>query len=125
MRNLLVACACGLAALPASADTTFVGASAAWDCAKEPSVHIMHGGGRYVFKGSCRTISIEGGDNQLTIEAVDLLQVVGAGNAVEVGTLDTAKIVGADNRLTWRRARSGDRPKVSVIGADNQIARAR
>jgi hypothetical protein len=126
MRTLLAACAILLAPISAGADKTFTGTrSGAWDCAKEPTVHIMRGGGSFAFKGSCRLITVEGGDNRLTVEAVDQLHIVGGGNLVDVGTLDTAHIVGADNRVTWKRARSGDEPEVSAIGAGNQVRQAR
>jgi hypothetical protein len=125
MRNHLLVCAIALAPVLAHADKTFIGtAQGAWDCAKEPSVHIMRGEGSYVFKGACRIVTIEGGDNRLTIEAVDNLRIVGGSNVVDVGTLGAASIIGADNKLTWKAARAGDRPKISAIGADNQISQA-
>jgi hypothetical protein len=124
--KLLVALLIALAPLAAHADKTFAGTSSGqWDCAKEPSVHILHGAGNYVFKGSCKRITVEGGDNRLVIEAVDALQIVGAGNIIDVGTLDTAHIIGANNTLTWRKARAGDQPRISAIGADNKIGPAR
>ena len=126
MRNHLLVCAIALAPVAAQADRTLTGtAQGAWDCAKEPSVHIMRGEGSYAFKGVCRVVTIEGGENRLTIEAVDNLRIVGGNNVIDVGTLGAANIIGAGNKLTWKAARAGDRPKISAIGADNQISQAR
>jgi hypothetical protein len=126
MKNLVIVCAIVLAPALTNADKTFTGTkNATWDCAKEPNIHIMRGGGSYTFKGACKVIAIEGGDNKLVIEAVELLQIVGAGNTVDVGTLDTVNIVGAKNQVTWKKAKSGDLPKTSAIGADNKLGQAR
>jgi hypothetical protein len=114
------------APLAARADKTFTGTrQGRWDCAKEPNVHILHGEGSYVFKGHCNVITVEGGNNQLVIEAVDALRVVGGNNTIDVGALDSASIIGAHNRLTWKRAQSGDRPQITAIGADNKVGQAR
>jgi len=126
MRNLLVVCAIALLPLAARAEKTFTGtADGAWDCAKEPSVHILRGEGTYAFKGACKTIRVEGGNNKLTIEAVDTLRIVGGGNAIDVGALGAASIMGSGNKLTWRTAQSGAEPRVSTVGAGNQVSRAK
>ncbi|HMG53701.1 MAG TPA: DUF3060 domain-containing protein [Kofleriaceae bacterium] len=126
MRHLIFALPILLASLPATADKTITSnKTAAWDCAKDPTVHIMHGNGSYRFKGSCKSIIVQGGNNQVVVEAVEQLQILGGNNTIEVGALDTASIVGADNKLTWRKAMSGDQPKVSTVGAGNQIAQAK
>jgi hypothetical protein len=121
-KHLLLGCAIALAPLVAAADKTFTGASqGAWDCGKDPSVHILRGAGSFKFKGSCATIVVEGGSNKLVIESVDSLQIVGASNKIEVGTLGAVKVVGSVNQLTWKRAKSGDAPEVSAIGTGNEI----
>jgi hypothetical protein len=126
MRNLLVVCVIAVAPLAARAGKTFTGtADGAWDCAKEPSVHILRGEGTYAFKGACKTIAVDGGNNKLTIEAVDTLRIVGGGNAVEVGALGAASIMGSGNKLTWRTAQTGDQPRISTVGANNQVARVK
>src|ERR1041385_6073149 len=122
MRKLLIGCAIALAPALAGADKTFTSAkNAAWDCAKEPTVHIMHGDGSYTFKGACKLISIQGGQNKLMIESVDLLSITGGSNVIEVGTVETIKIIGAKNQLTWKKAKSGDKPRISAIGAENKL----
>ncbi|HET9989290.1 MAG TPA: hypothetical protein VFQ65_12255, partial [Kofleriaceae bacterium] len=55
----------------ASADKSFTAEkSATWDCAKDASVTIMHGNGKYTFKGACKDITVNGGHNVLAIENV-------------------------------------------------------
>jgi hypothetical protein len=119
MKTLAVL-AIALAPLTAVADKSFVGENAAWDCSKDPVVNITRGSGSYTFTGKCTTIAIQGGDNKLTIESVDSLKIVGGGNQIAVDTIDTIKIVGAGNKLTWKKAKSGAKPKVSAVG-DNTI----
>lgn len=126
MRRLVIGCALALTPALASADKTFTGTKeGAWDCAKEPTVHIMRGDGSYTFKGACKLISIQGGENKLTIESVDMLSITGGSNVVNVGTVDTIKIIGAGNQVTWKKAKSGDRPKTSAIGADNRFEQSK
>lgn len=126
MRKLFIGCAIALAPALASADKNFTaGKGAAWDCGKEPTVHIMHGDGNYTFKGACKLISIQGGQNKLTIESVDMLSITGGGNTIDVGTVDTVKIIGANNQLTWKAAKSGDKPKISAVGAGNKFEQAK
>src|SRR5258708_29185771 len=79
-----------------------------WNCKKDPVVHIGNGKGTYTFKGACTSISVGGGQNKLTIEAVDTLDVGGAKNTIKIGTVDTIRVGGADNTITWKKAKSGD-----------------
>jgi hypothetical protein len=122
MKKLFVICAIALVPALASADKTFTGTKdGAWDCAKEPNVRIMRGQGTYTFKGACTAITVQGGNNKLTIESVDSLQITGGGNQITVGTLDSVAIVGANNSVTWKKAKSGDKPKSSAVGSDNKV----
>jgi hypothetical protein len=126
MRKLVIGCAIALVPALASADKTFTSAkNAAWDCAKEPTVHIMHGEGNYTFKGACKLISIQGGQNKLIIESVDVLSVTGGSNVVDIGTVDTIKVIGANNQVTWKKAKSGDKPRTTAIGADNKFEQSK
>jgi len=117
----LIALAFVLVPTIAAADKSFVGGQGDWDCGKDPVVSITRGQGNYTFTGKCTTISIQGSDNKLKIEAVDSLKIVGAGNEITVDTIDSIKIVGAGNKLTWKQAKSGDKPKVSAVGGSNKI----
>jgi len=123
MRRLIFALA--LVPTVALADKSFVGATANWDCGKDAVVNITQGSGNYTFTGKCTTISIQGGENKLKIESVDSLKIVGGNNVIEVDTIDSIKIVGAGNKLTYKNAKAGAKPKVSAVGANNSIDKAK
>ena len=98
---------------------------AAWDCAKDPVVHIGNGKGTYTFTGTCTTIEVGGGSNTLTIEAVDTLQVGGAKNTITVGTVATIDVGGSGNTITWKKAKSGDKPTMKGQPEKNTITQAK
>ena len=111
-----------LAPALAHADKTYNGGKGAtWDCAKDPTVFINHGKGTYTFKGACKSIKINGGENKLTIEEVDKLDVSGAKNTIDIDEVEAINIVGAENTLTWKKTKSGDKPAVKVVGQGNKI----
>jgi hypothetical protein len=95
-----------------------------WDCKKDPVVHIGNGDGKYTFKGACKTISVGGGENKLTIDRVDLLEVDGAENTITVGTVDTIDVGGSDNKITWKKAKTGDKPTIKGQPDKNTVAQA-
>ena len=99
--------------------------SGAWDCAKDPVVHIGNGAGKYTFKGTCTTIDVGGGMNTLTIEAVGTLSVGGAKNTITVGTVDTIDVGGSGNTITWKKAKSGDKPTMKGQPDKNTITKAK
>ncbi len=106
----------------ARADKAFVTqAKATWDCKKDPVVTITHGHGTYTFKGDCKSITLTGGENTLTIESSDAVSIQGGHNTIAIGTADTITILGADNTVTYKKAKSGDKPTVSSTGANNKV----
>jgi len=117
---LLLVLAPGVAAADKSLDK-----GTAWDCKKDPVVSIGNGKGKYTFKGACTSISVGGGENTLTIEAVDTLQVAGAKNTITVGTVDTIDVGGAGNTITWKKAKSGDKPTMKGQPDKNTITQAK
>ena len=123
MRNivaLLIVLASGLA----SADKDLA-KSGTWDCKKDPVVLIANGDGKYKFKGACKKITVAGGENTLTIETVDTLDVPGAENKITVGTVDTISVAGADNTITWKKAKSGDKPTLKGQPDMNKISQGK
>jgi DUF3060 family protein len=115
-----------LAPTLALADKTYQGGKGAtWNCAKDPTVVINHGKGTYTFKGACTSITVNGGANKLTIEAVDKLTLNGAQNTIDLGEVSAIAIVGAANTITWKKARSGDKPEVTVVGTGNKVDQAK
>lgn len=117
--------ALAIAPLAAHADKAFTGGKGTnWDCAKDPVVSINHGRGNYKLVGKCKSISINGADNKLDIESVDVLNVSGALNRITVGTLDEVVMSGSGNKITYKAAK-GDKVKSQVSGINNSIDAAR
>jgi hypothetical protein len=132
---LLLVCA------PATAETTLT-KGGAHDCGKAPAVKITTGKGTYRFKGKCTQISVNGGknkvtvewadkvhvggsDNTLTIGGADDLDVGGSGNTVNIDTIGTIDVGGKRNKIRWKKAKSGDQPKVTDHAAGNTITQAK
>jgi hypothetical protein len=99
--------------------------SGAWDCKKDPVVHIDNGAGKFRFTGPCKLISVGGGQNTLAIEAVETLEVGGAENTITVGTVGTIDVGGSDNTITWKKARSGDKPTLKGQPDKNKISQGK
>jgi DUF3060 family protein len=122
---LLIAIAPMIAPMTARADKLFTkGQGTTWDCRKDPRVDIKHGLGTYTFTGKCATINVDGFENQLTIESVDMLTVNGSMNTVTVGTVDEVSVTGGDNKVTYQTAKSG-KVTANTMGAENTIEQAR
>ena len=126
MRTLLIALILVTPLSLARADKDFTGGKGAtWDCKTDPSVNINHGKGTYTFKGECKHINVNGGHNTLTIENVGELDINDASNTVNVTTVGTINLVGADNKITWKKAQSGDKPTISTVGDNNKVTQAK
>jgi hypothetical protein len=109
----------------AHADKTFnKGKGASWDCGKDPSVVINHGRGNYKLTGACKTISVTGGENQLTIDTVDTLTIVGASNTIAIGTADSITVTGSGNKITYKTAKSG-KVQTTTVGTGNSVDQAK
>jgi hypothetical protein len=93
----------------------------AHDCARQPTAVINEGAGNYRFVGPCTRIAINGGDNTVSIESIEALSVNGSTNTVTIGSADRISVNGAENKITYRKGISAARPKLSVIGEDNQV----
>jgi hypothetical protein len=106
----------------ARADKAFrTGKGTAWDCKEDPVVSIAHGAGTYTFKGSCRSISLIGGNSTLTIESVESLSISGASNKITADSIGSISIVGSKNTVTYKSGLHGDAPSVSKVGTDNVV----
>jgi hypothetical protein len=114
------------ASTAARADKSFTGGKGGtWDCAKDPTVVINTGNGTYTFKGACKSISVNGGSNKLTIAGVDELNLTGAKNKIDVDEVGAINIIGTDNAIRWKKTKSGDKPDTSVVGNGNTIDKAK
>jgi hypothetical protein len=100
----------------ALADKSFSGgAGGAWDCTSDPVVVITGNNAHYAITGACRSISIAGGHNALTIIKVGTLDVTGTANTIAVDSVDAIDINGADNAITYK----GGKPKLVQLGRNN------
>ena len=100
------------------ADKSFsAGAGGTWDCTDDPVVVITGANAHYAITGACRSISVAGGHNALTIAKVGTLDVTGRANTIEVDAVDAIDVNGAGNTITWR----GSKPKITQLGQDNAI----
>jgi hypothetical protein len=112
-----------IASSVARADKAFrTGKGTAWDCKQDPVVSIDHGNAAYSFKGSCKTISVNGGHNTLSIENSATLNVTGGDNRVTIDAVDTINLIGSNNTVTYKSALHGDGPTVNKVGSNNVVA---
>lgn len=124
--NKLALLLCMIAPTVAVADKQFAkGKGATWDCTKDPVVIINHGSGSYTFKGTCTSLTVNGGKHKLAIERADTLTLNGAKNTVTIGTAGTIIVNGSKNQVTWKQAASGDEPTVTTSGTANKIEKAK
>jgi hypothetical protein len=116
------AIACLVSSSIAQADKIYrAGRGATWDCKQDPVVSILHGNGKYTFTGTCKSITLTGGNNTLTIATTDSISITGAHNKIAIDTVDAINIVGSHNTVTYKGAANGDKPSVSQIGTNNVI----
>lgn len=92
------------------------------DCAKQPQVAINKAKGTYKITGTCKSVSVSGGDNTLSIEAVTSLSVTGKGNVITVGKADKIATLGAANRVTYGSGLTGTLPAISTVGSNSVVA---
>jgi len=112
------------------------------DCKKKPNWSTGDGDGSYRFTGPCKKISVGGGENRLWIqsaetvdlggggnkvfaESINLLDIGGSENSVAVGTVGTISVGGADNTVTWKKAKSGDKPTMKGQPQMNKIVQVK
>jgi hypothetical protein len=89
-----------------------------WDCAKDPVVRISQDKGTFGFLGECKRITVSGKNNVLSIASVKKVVVSGRSNLVQVEEVGTIAVSGRGNQVTWTKALSGDKPKITKSGAN-------
>jgi hypothetical protein len=105
----------------ALADQDIRAKTATIDCAKDPNVAITAGEGSYTLKGVCDKVSINGGQNTVTIESVKKLGINGSGNKVKVATAEKIAIVGSNNDVEWNKGPAGKKPTIGSVGENNKV----
>ena len=91
-----------------------------WDCAKDPKVRITQDKGTFGFLGECKSITVVGKKNVLSIASTTKVVVGGSGNLVQIEEVGTIAVSGKNNQVTWVKAKSGDKPKITK-GRGNSV----
>src|SRR5262245_60763684 len=110
---------------PARAEKVYTGdKTITFDCGKDPEVTISTNKAKITLTGTCKGVTLTGGDNTVSIDAVDELvwtggpntftintvrEIVanGNGNTLKIGTLGALTINGDNNSFVWKQAKSG------------------
>src|SRR5450432_3815698 len=99
------------------------------DCAQSPATSVTADDSSYVFKGACKFVGVNGDRNVVTIESVDVLQVLGGKNKITVRVVDSLDLDGKwslDNEVVWKSAKSGGKPTLTGSQiSKNKVTRAR
>lgn len=107
---VILALAAGVAAVPAHAQAEFTGAgeTSELDCGGS-AARIEGASNVLTITGACSSLTILGASNQITID---------------LSSKSTIRVEGASNEIYWR-APGAAKPRISVTGAGNRIARQR
>lgn len=106
----------GLALVPSTAGAEKVfkkATSETWDCATDPVVRISQDKGTFGLLGECKRVTVSGKKNVVTIGSTTKLTVSGTGNLVIVDDVATIGVTGRSNQITWVKAKTGDKPKIT------------
>jgi len=95
-----------------------------WDCSKDAVVTVNYSKAAFTLTGTCTEVTINGTSLKLTAENVDKLGVNGAKNVVTTTELGSVAINGNSNKVTWKKAKTGKKPKVSTNGRGNSVKKA-
>lgn len=63
-------------------------------------------------------ISINGGDDKVTIDSVETLDVTGAWNEITASSVDAIQFMGSDNKVVYKKGTG----KVNDLGSNNKVA---
>jgi len=91
-----------------------------WDCANDPVVRISQDKGTFGFLGECKRITVSGKKNVLSIASATKVVVSGTGNLVQIEEAGTIAVSGRGNQITWAKAKTGDKPKITK-GRGNSV----
>ena len=115
-----------LAPALASADKSFSkGTGETWDCSQDPVVRISTNKGTFGLLGECKSVSVSGNKNAVSIASVTKLSVSGSDNVVEVDEAGAISASGIRNAVKWKKAKTGDKPKISKSGSGVHVDQAK
>jgi DNA-binding beta-propeller fold protein YncE len=84
-----------------------------WDCATDPVVRIRQDKGTFGLLGECKRVTVDGKKNVVTVVSTTKLAVSGTGNFIQVDDVSSIAVSGRSNQITWAKAKSGDKPKIT------------
>ena len=84
-----------------------------WDCATDPVVRITQDKGTFGLLGECKRVTVSGKKNVVTVMSTTKLAVSGSSNLVQVEDVGTIAVSGRSNQITWAKAKTGDKPKIT------------
>lgn len=76
---------------------------------------------------NCRRVVVGGSDNKINLPGeCQRVEILGSDNQVTTDRIHEIVLRGSDNKVTWRTPPAGKKkPKVSTLGADNSVTRAK
>jgi hypothetical protein len=84
-----------------------------WDCATDPIVRISQDKGTFGLLGECKRVTVNGKKNVVTVVSTTKLAVSGTGNFIQVDDVSSIAVSGRSNQITWAKAKTGDKPKIT------------
>jgi hypothetical protein len=112
--------------LVARADKTFTkGKGETWDCAKDPVVRISTTNGTFGLLGECKSVTVGGAKNVVSVGSTGKLIVTGSDNLVQVEEVDSIRAGGTRNTVSWKKAKTGDKPKIVKSGSGTHVDQAK
>jgi hypothetical protein len=121
-----------LGSATAFADKDFIEVSdgTTWDCASDPKVNINYGDATFTLTGTCEEVNLNGGSLKVAAETgktldIDTLNINGAKNVVKTNVLGAANINGTSNKVTYKKPKTGKKPKVASVGKGNAVTKVK
>jgi hypothetical protein len=127
-RSWFLSWALAVALVPAAAyaDKTYAkGKGETWDCAKDPVVRISTTKGTFGLLGECKSVTVGGAKNAVSVASAAKLVVAGSDNVVQVEEVDSIRAGGTRNTVSWKKAKTGDKPKIVKSGSGTHVDQAK
>ncbi len=96
-----------------------------WDCGTDPKVNVNYAEGSFTFTGTCEEVNVNGAKVTVKAENVDTLNVNGDKNKISTLILGAVNINGTSNKVTYKKAKTGKKPKVAAVGKGNGVTKVK
>jgi hypothetical protein len=94
------------------------------DCAKDPNVSIAGNKATITLVGACEALSVDGNEAQISGSA-KLVSVNGNDNIVKLDKVDVLGVNGNKNKISWKRPLTKKKPIIGNVGNGNKISRTK